>query len=150
MIDAYWWWWPMMANADAMISGDWVLKLVGALFTGAALVLGRYLGRKEIQNESSVTLKKPVPTIQTREEPAWATKPDLDDHIDRTDQHFKEVWEAIQGERGVARVALGRIHERIDEQSLATARVQGTVDEVKSNVGKLLDLALNRKPGTRG
>jgi hypothetical protein len=139
------------AKPDFMISGNW---LIGALVVlipviGGVWLKGRDVGRRLGENAREVTLKKPVPTVVTREEAAWATKPDLDEHINRTDKHFAEVWDAIQGERGIARVALGRIHERIDEQSLATARVQGTVDEVKSNVGKLLDLALNRKPGTQ-
>lgn len=48
---------------DAMISGDWILKLIGALFTGAALLLGRYWGRREA---AGVTLESPVPELPVR------------------------------------------------------------------------------------
>lgn len=138
----------LIANAAGeMLSGDWVLKLVGAMFTGAALILGRLWGRKESETRE-VTLKKPVPTVVTREEPQWATRPDLDDHEARTKAEFSEVWKAIDGERKIARDALGNIHKRLDNQSTATATLQGTVNEVKDNVGKLLDLALHRKPPT--
>ena len=135
-----------------MISGNW---LIGALLLlipviGGVWIKAKAAGRSEGETSRQVTLKKPVPTVVTREEPAWATKPDLEDHEERTKQEFAQLWEAIDGERKIARDALGRIHGRLDKQSEATAKVQGTVDEVKSNVSKLLDIALQRKPpGTR-
>ncbi len=146
----------MMAEVSAANQGrggDGVWLSVAAITAIGAAVIGIVKAFKAGEAKGKIsqefTLKKPVPTVMTREEPAWATKPELEDHIERTDKHFEEIWDAIQGERGIARTALSRIHERIDEQSLATAKVQGTVDEVKSNVSKLLDLALQRKPGTR-
>lgn len=143
-----------MAAAAPTGGGDGVWLSVAAITAIGAAVIGVIKAFKAGEAKGKIsqefTLKKPVPTVMTREEPAWATKPELEDHITRTDRHFQEVWDAIQGERGIARTALGQIHKRIDEQSLATAKVQGTVDEVKSNVSKLLDLALQRKPpGTR-
>ena len=140
------------ARPDFMISGNW---LIGALLLlipviGGVWIKAKAAGRSEGETSRQVTLKKPVPTVVTREEPAWATKPDLEDHEERTKQEFAQLWEAIDGERKIARDALGRIHGRLDKQSEATAKVQGTVDEVKSNVSKLLDIALQRKPpGTR-
>lgn len=137
------------APPDPMISGNWIIAVIGAVAAGIALVIGKKQGRAEAA-ESNVTIKPPVPTVRTQEEPAWATRPDLIELIDRTDRQFGEVWEAIQAERGIARTALSRIHERIDAQSNATAKLQGSMDEVKGTLGRLLDIALNRKPpGTR-
>ena len=138
-----------VVNGDPMVSGKVVIGIIGALTTGAAAIIGKVLGQKQGETSREVTLKKPVPTVVTREEPQWATKPDLDDHIDRTDKQFGEVWQAIQAERGIARTALGRIHERLDAQSMATATLQGSVEEVGKNVSLLLSRALNQKPGTR-
>lgn len=134
---------------DPMISGDWVLKLIGALFTGVALVLGRYWGRREKENESAVTLKKPVPTIQTREEPAWATKPDLEDHVAWTRNEFGRVWGQFGTERNIDNEELNKIHERINQQSTTTATIKGSVEQIEKNVGQLLHLALHGKTPNR-
>jgi hypothetical protein len=143
----------LMANAAPTGGGDGVWLSVAAITAIGAAVIGVVKAFKagEAKGKSSqeFTLKKPVPTVVTREEPAWATKPELEDHEERTKAEFAQLWEAIDGERKIARDALGRIHGRLDKQSEATAKVQGTVDEVKSNVSKLLDIALQRKPGTR-
>jgi len=52
------------ADGDAMISGAWMLKLIAALFTGAALVLGRYWGRKE--EARKITVQDPVPEVPVK------------------------------------------------------------------------------------
>ncbi len=138
--------------ADTQISGNWVLELVAKLFLGLGVLFTAVWAayKKGQTNQSEVTIKQPVPTVETREAVTFAARNDLDDHIDRTDKSLTELWDAIDGERKIARDALGKIHRRLDEQSTATAKVQGTVDEVKSNVGKLLDLALApKRPGTR-
>ena len=51
-------------SGDTMISGDWALKLIGALFTGAALILGRYWGKKE--EAAKITLPNPMPEMPFR------------------------------------------------------------------------------------
>jgi hypothetical protein len=108
------------------------------------VVVGKIWEKKRAESRD-VTIKKPVPTVVTREEPAWATRPELVEHVERTEKQVAEVWDAIQTERGIAREALSRIHARLDMQSNATASLQGTVNEVKGSVGRLLDLALQRK-----
>jgi hypothetical protein len=142
-----------VAGADPMISGNWLIGLIGALCTGAAAIIGKVMGRKEGENSREVTVKKPVPTIQVREEAQWATKPDLEDHKNRTDKGFREVWEAIDGERKVARNALGNIHARIDKQVESLAKMEGSLESLETTTGKLLDLALGKgsdnKPPTK-
>ncbi len=140
--------WLAETASDPMISGNWIIALIGAASTAVAAILGKGMGRREGETAREVTLKKPVPTVVTREEPLIATQAALQEHIDNTKEGLDQVWEAITAERGVARESLGKIHARIDQQSQATAKVQGTVDEVKATVGRLLDIALNRKPGT--
>jgi len=98
--------------------------------------------------ESNVTLKKPVPTIQTREEPAWATKPELDDHVKWARDEFKRVWGQFGTERSIDSAELDKIHERINQQSLATSALKGSVEEIGKNVGQLLHLALHGKTQT--
>ena len=115
----------------------------------AAVVKAYRSGVQKGSSTTETTLKKPVPTLTVREEAQWATKPDLDDHIERTDKHFAEVWNQFESERGVARDSANNLHRRLDKQSEATAAVQASLNEVKETTGKLLDIALNRKPGTR-
>jgi hypothetical protein len=96
-----------------------------------------------------VTLKKPVPTIQTREEPAWATEPDLQDHVLWTRDEFKRVWGQFGIERTLHNDELTKIHDRINQQSQATATIKGTVEEIGQNVQQLLHLALHGKTPPR-
>jgi hypothetical protein len=138
------------ASADPLISGDWLLKLIAAFFSGlAGLGVGRIWGRKESAAQQDVTLKKPVPTIQTREEPAWATKPDLDDHIGWTRNEFTRVWGQFGTERTIDNDELNKIHDRINQQSLATASLKGSVEEIGKNVTQLLHLSLHGKTPPR-
>ena len=78
-------------GADPMISGDWVLKLVGAVFTGAALILGRYWGKKEA---SSTRLEDPMPEVPTRKvstPPSWDAHKALMDRVMRQEQISNEL-----------------------------------------------------------
>jgi len=56
----------MMANAaaDPMISGNWIIGVIGAIAAGVALVLGKMQGRKEAARD--VTLQAPVPEIPVK------------------------------------------------------------------------------------
>lgn len=118
-------------SGDTMISGDWMLKLIGAIFTGAALVLGRYWGKKE--EAGKLTLQNPLPDFPTRKvstPPSWDAHRALVDRVTalehvtqelrrETSQQYHELLKA-GGERethlsdkldGIAR----GIHSRIDE-----------------------------------
>jgi hypothetical protein len=133
------------AAPDAMISGNWIIGVIGALASAGALILGKYQGRKEAQ-ESSVTLKKPVPTVVTRSEALFANKPDLDDHVGWTRNEFTRVWSQFGCERTMHNEELTKIHDRINQQSLATSNLRGSVEQIDKNVSQLLTLALNSKP----
>lgn len=94
-----------------------------------------------------------------------ATKDELRDVEGRLTGEIRKLENHQNGERAVARNAnsnihqrldkmaeksdLLRIHERIDAQSLATAAATASLNEVKSSVSKLLDLAIQRKPASR-
>lgn len=140
--------------ADFMISGTWLLGFcVGIIpVIGGVWIKAKQVGRAETQ-DNNVTLKKPVPTIQTREEPQWATRPDLNEHVARTERHFSDVWKRFEADRTAARESANNIHKRLDKQSEATAAVQASLNEVKETTHTLLDIALNkplgRKPGPR-
>lgn len=135
---------------DFMISGNWLIGFLVAMIplVGAVWLKAKEAGRAEAQ-DNNVTLKKPVPTIQTREEPSWATKPELEDHVGWTREEFKRVWGQFGTERGIGNKELTQIHERINQQSQATASLKGAVEQIGENVSQLLHLALHGKTPPR-
>lgn len=145
---------PLLSNTlppDAMISGDWMLKLIGALFTGAALILGRYWGKRDAIQQD-VTLKTPVPTVNTREEPEYVTMAIFNGHLNRIEASFAKIEEALDSERGIARLANGNLHKRIDALSEKMGErlgnLEGTLKGVAETTHTLLDIALGKKrPG---
>jgi hypothetical protein len=138
------------AGANDMVSLGALGAFIGTVLTAVGVFLARNKykeqGAREALSRTVTIADQPVSFTQTA---APASQNDLDEHIARTDKQISSIWEAIQTERGIARTALSRIHERLDMQSKVTATLQGSVEEVGKNVGRLLDLALNRKPPTR-
>jgi hypothetical protein len=133
--------------ADPMISGNWIIAVIGALSTAAALILGKIQGRKEIETGREVTIKKPVPTVRTQEEPEFVTMGVFNGHLQRIENSFDEIKEALDSERGTARIAQGNIHKRIDALSEKLgeklSRLEGTSGAVKETVDRLLTMALD-------
>lgn len=144
----------MLAEAapagDFQISGNWIIALLVAIIPvlGGVWIKAKQVGRTEAQ-DSNVTIQKPVPTIQTREEPQWATRPDLDDHIGWTRNEFARVWGQFGTERTIDNEELTKIHDRINQQSLATASLKGSLEEIGKNVSQLLHLCLHGKTPPR-
>lgn len=138
------------ADPDTMISGKWLLAIIPAVIAalGAVWVKAKSAGIKEAT--SKITIADQPVNVKTQADPVYAYRDDLDDHIARIDKTFTEVWDAIEGERKIARDALGKIHGRIDNQATSLATMTGTVKAINETLGKLLDLALGKKPpGTR-
>lgn len=156
------WWWPMMADAQQM-SGEWVLELVAKIFAGLAAIVTAFVGAKihgdrrakqERERISrDVNLKTPVPTITVREEDDFVTTTELNRHLGALEKKIEEIKAALDGERSVARVANGNIHKRIDDMSESLgnrlSKTEGVLEGIAATTSRLLDLALNRKPGTR-
>ncbi len=128
---------------DPNIPAAAVVGIIGAITTLVVGIIGK-LKLDQVKNESrDVTLKPPVPTVRTQEEPQWATDPDLKDHVKWTREEFKRVWGQFGTEREIHNKEISQIGKRIDEQAVATAEIKGTVSKIDDNVDKLLDLALN-------
>ena len=139
------------------------LTAIGTFIVGVGGMILTYLnrasikaqGRKE-ESERTVSLKSPVPQLDvtTREHPDFVTHGQLDSHIKRFDAALDEIKESLDGERGIARTANGKIHQRIDALSERLgdrlAKLEGMSQAVKETTDKLLDLALAKpKPPSR-
>ncbi len=139
------------AGADPMISGNWLIGALIALIPviGAAWIKGKAAGRTEAA-DNNVTLKKPVPTIQVREEQRFVGRDEFLELTTRMTAEHTKLWGQFSEERKIWNHEIESIQKRQDSQSTAIASLQGTVDEVNKTVGQLLAIALNaRKPGTR-
>lgn len=126
------------AGADPMISSTAVTAIIGGITTLVVGVIGK-LKLDQVKNETSreVTIKRPVPTVNIKEDPEYATKGEL-----------HEVWVAIEANRQSTHEELSKIYNRLNTQSSVVATLQGTMNEVKSTVNQLLCIAINGKtPG---
>jgi len=120
--------------SDTMISGKWLLDAIPVLSAAAVVIIGKNHWKNQAVREQAtndVTIKKPVPTIETREKPVWASKADLDTLASRHDLNIRNV------------------HHRLDDQVKALSRLEGTATATNDTVGKLLDIALSKKPSPR-
>lgn len=139
------------AAPDALISGNWIIGVIGAIAAGIALVIGKRQGRAEAA-DNNVTLKHPVPTIHTQEAPEYVTMAIFNGHLKRIENSFAKIEEALDSERGVARIANGNVHKRIDALSEKMGErlgnLEGTLKGVAETTHTLLDIALGKKPPT--
>jgi hypothetical protein len=144
----------MMMNllAETGGSGDGLVMSIGAIaalgVAVTAVVKAFKAGVAKGETSQNVTLKKPVPTIQTREEPQWATKPELVDHIAWTRDELGRVWDQFGTEREIHNGDLNNMHERLNKQSTAVAGLMGAVEKIDQNVNRLLDIQLGKPNGS--
>lgn len=120
------------AAPDPMISGSWIIAVIGAIAAGIALVVGKKQGRAEAA-DNNVTIKQPVPTVPMSKvptPPTWDAHKALCDLVTALEQVTKELRRDIAGQyrelmqAGAARevnisdkldgIARG-IHARIDD-----------------------------------
>jgi hypothetical protein len=81
------------AAPDAMISGNWLIAVIGAIAAGIALVIGKKQGRAEAE-ENNVTIKHPVPTVpmsKVSTPPTWDAHVALCDRVTRQEVISNEL-----------------------------------------------------------
>jgi hypothetical protein len=150
----------MPVPVDAMISSTAVVGIIGAITTLVVGVIGKLKVDAAKSQTNDVTLKKPVPLIETREKPQLVTRDDLEAHLKRIDNNMR----AAKDDNEAALVRFANSHaackafqdtqhasnqKRLDDQVKALARMEGMVASVQHTVNTLLDLALNKKPNPR-
>jgi len=101
----------------------WLRNL--AFLVGLAVGLKHLLGKKK-------SAPQPFKVEQLKE---LATHEDLK----TLEQHVEERFER---ERGISRVSLGKVHDRIDEVAKSAAKSEAKLDEVKANIDRLLNKLL--------
>lgn len=85
----------ILANAppapDAMISGNWIIAVIGAIAAGIALVIGKMQGRKEATETRLTTPVPEVPTRKVSTPPSWDAHTALVDRVSRQEQISNEL-----------------------------------------------------------
>jgi hypothetical protein len=74
-----------------MVSGNWIIGVIGALSTAAALILGKVQGRKEA---SAMVINEPVPTVPTSKvftPPTWDAHRALVDRVTAVEHITQEL-----------------------------------------------------------
>lgn len=150
--------------AEVMTQGNDTVSLP-ALGTFVAVVLGAvgaFLARKKgkeegKQEEQQRRVSIDGQPIGVKLDERYVTHSEFTAHMDRVEGDISEIKESLEGERSIARTAIGNIHKRIDALSEKLgdrlSRLEGSVDGIKGTTDKLLDLALqdHAKPkGGRG
>lgn len=129
----------VLANAaDPQISGEWVIRLIGAIFAGAALIAGRYWGRKEKASENSVTIKdQPIRVTKDQRPVSYDQYTALDARVGRMEAHL----DAIQRDQGMQ---YKQILEAGAERELRMTEFFGLgLREVHARLDKLMELKAN-------
>lgn len=84
----------LAASADpatGSVPGEVLIGVIGAIFSGVALLLGRKIGRDQA---ATLKLEEPVPTVPTRKVAGyvtWDSVAPLISRIDRMERHLDEV-----------------------------------------------------------
>lgn len=138
-----------LANADPLISGSWIIAVIGAIASGAALFWGKQQGKKEA-TETKISGQP----IGIKMHPDFVTHEVFQGHIARIEDDINEIKGSLDGERSIARLANGNLHKRIDALSESLggrlAHLEGSVEKVAETTNKLLDLALSDHAKPKG
>ena len=149
----FWFWhFPVMADAapvDSLVSGNWIIAVIGAVASGAALFWGKsQKDEKDKAMNMKTTIEDQPVGIRVHED--FVTHGELSEHIGRIEGDISGIMIAMEGERGIARIANGNLHKRMDSMSEnlggRMGKIEGTVEGIKGNTDKLLDIALNHNP----
>lgn len=129
---------PTPLEGDPQISGQWIIHVIGAIATGAALFWGKT--QKDQKNQA---LKSKV---QIADQPvgvslkkALATVDQVNELESRIEAELTGIKTALKEERSIARVAQGNLHARLDKVMEAQAEARGELKQINQNVERLLE-----------
>ena len=134
------------AAPDPMISGNWLIAILGALSTAAAALIGKNRVDAAKREATNTTIDGQPLTISLVE--TLATKEEMKELEGRLVTELKKLENAMTSERSVARVANGNLHARIDKSAESLAEMKGQLSQISANTDRLIDMAMHTKPRT--
>jgi len=132
---------------DTLISGNWIIGIVGALTTAAATIIGKMKIDQAKREKTSTRIEDQPLAISLVE--TLATKDEMQALEARLVAEIKKLETAASKERDVARAANGNLHARIDKSSEALAEMKGQLIQISANLSRLVDMAMKSPRPTR-
>lgn len=141
----------LLANAapaaDPMISGNWILAMIGAITTAAAAFFGKAQGRKEAQR---TTLESPVPEVPTRKVP---TPPTYDAHralehrVGRVEEDITRIRDELKEDRRVAAMQFQQLMQAGQDRELRLGeKIEGFANAIHRRIDTVLKDAVDAAP----
>lgn len=128
------------AAADPMISGNWIIAVIGALASALALFYGKRQGLREATN--NFTLQSPVPEVPTRK---VLTPPSWDAH-----QALRDRVTVIEsGLADLRRESASHYHELLKAGSERETHLSDKLDGIARGIHARIDEFLATKPRPR-
>lgn len=129
------------ASPDPMISGNWIIAMIGAIAAGVALVVGKKQGRAEAA-DNNVTIKQPVPTVpmsRVTTPPTWSDHKALADRVMRTESDILRV----EGELKEMRITSTQefqalMHAGADREQRIGDKIDGFARAIHSRIDEIL------------
>ena len=129
-------------QADSMVSGNWIIGVIGALASAGALILGKMQGRKEAQR---TTLESPVPEIPTRKgftPPSWDAHVALCDRVTRQEAISNEMRHDLSE---VRKDMANQYRELIQAGQERERNISDKLEGVARGIHHRIDEAINHK-----
>lgn len=142
----------ILASTNGGGDGIWIsvaaITAIGGVIIGIIKAFKAGVQKGKEAQDNNVTLKKPVPTIHTREEERFVSREEFTAGIGRMEDATEKIWEQFKTERLILNREIETMNQRWDSQLKATGELKGTVQEINKTVGQLLAIAL-RKTNSR-
>ena len=127
---------------DTLISGNWIIAIIGALTTAAATIIGKMKIDQAKREKTSTRIEGQPIGVELVE--TLATKQEMRELEARLVAEIKKLESAASKERDVARIANGNLHARIDKSSEALAEMKGQLIQISANLSRLVDMAMKQ------
>lgn len=122
---------------DTMVSGNWIIGLIGAIAAGIALVLGKKQGIKEATN--NITLQSPMPEVPVRKVPgtvSWYDHSTLAERVGRLENHIDSL----------RREQADQFKDLLESGSVREVRIMEKIDAVAREWHARMDTQFGPKP----
>lgn len=122
------------AQDGGSVSVTAVTAIIGAIFTGLALLLGKSYGEKKAQKVRVEPNPLSVAMVER-----LATKEQLEEVEEQLEGRISRVEQGALEDRRILRDMEGKTHARIDKMAEGLSGVQGEMRQMNANMRALLE-----------
>lgn len=136
------------AQADPMISGNWILAMIGAITTAAAAFFGKQQGKKEA---ARTQIESPVPEVPTRKvstPPSYDAHRALEHRVNRLEADMQQLANEIKAIRSEQHSQFVQLMAAGAERQLAiNEKIEGFANAIHRRIDDVF--SPNAKPAVR-